>query len=72
MESQRHQASKGTDRCSRLSGSRNPFLPMEELEPHGEETYADGRFEALNTTLPSIRNTSSHKRHSHICSLGDM
>lgn len=48
MESQRCQAPQGTGKCSSLSGLRNPFLPMEELEPCGEQIYFGGRLREFN------------------------
>ena len=39
MGSQRFQTPKGVGRCFSLSELGNPLLPMEELEPFGEQIY---------------------------------
>lgn len=61
MESQRYQDPKSTDKCSSLSGLRNPFPPKEELEPYGEQIYIEGRLREFNKSLPSMHNASSDK-----------
>lgn len=61
MESQRCQTPQGTGKCSSLSGLRNPFLPMEELEPYGEQIYIEGRLREFNKSLPSIHIASRNK-----------
>lgn len=39
MGSQRFQTPAGIGRCFSLSELGNPFVPMEELEPFGEQIY---------------------------------